>query len=156
MRKWPSLLVLLVVAVSKASPPTYDEAVKLSESIVHDAHAKQWIEGALAPFSDQHLDFKAMIQACVEMLGEGSTSVRFVVDVQAAPNSVVIYDDAPTPFSGCIKSKLEALKWPSAPENIRYLPIEINVHKPKDEVNADDVITNVTPSNKSLERTHER
>jgi len=98
----------------------------------------------------------ALLQACVGTLNEGETAARFVVDVRSAPQSVVVHDDAPTPFSSCLKDKLQALEWPRAPNDVRYLPIHFNVHRPKDgPQNADDAIKSITPPNKSLERTSE-
>jgi hypothetical protein len=155
MRTWPNLFVILFASACVASPPTYDEAVKLSESIAHNQSAKEWVEGVFAPFSDQHM--RALLPACVGTLNEGETAARFVVDVQAAPQRVVVHDGAPTSFSSCLKDKLQALEWPRAPKDIRYLPILINARRPKDGPhNADDVIRSITPSNKSLERTRER
>ena len=155
MRTWPTLLVMLFVAVCKASPPTYDEAVKLTENIAHNVQAKEWVESVLTPFSNQHME--AVLHPCVEKLSEGATAARFVVDVEAAPKSVVVYDDAPTPFSSCLKDRLQALEWPRAPKDVRYLPIHFNAHRPKDgPQNADHAIKSITPSNKSLERTRDR
>jgi hypothetical protein len=152
MRTWPTLAVMCLVVVCRASPPTYDEAVKLSEGVAHNAKAKGWVDTVFAPFSKQHLE--VALHTCVEMLSEGATQARFVIDLQPAPQSVVVHDDAPTPFSDCLKGKLQELKWPMAHEGIRYLPLVINAHRPKDGAqSADDVIISVTPSNKSLERT---
>jgi hypothetical protein len=148
MRTWPRLFVFLFVSVCNASPPTYDEAVKLSENIARSESAKEWAEGVFAPFSNQHM--RASLQACVETLNEGETAARFVVDVREAPKSVVVHDDTPTPFSSCLKGKLQALEWPKAPEEIQYLPVHINAHRPKDgPQNADDLIKSITPSNSS-------
>ena len=144
---------MLFVAVCKASPPTYDEAVKLSENI-DNVRTKEWVESVLKPFSNHHME--AVLHLCVDLLSEGSTAARFVVDVQAAPKSVLVHDDAPTPFSDCLKGKLQALEWPKPPKDIRYLPIVINAHRPKDgPQNADDVIISITGSNTPLERTRE-
>jgi hypothetical protein len=155
MHAWPKFVVILFVAVCDASPPTYDEAERLSESLTLNENVKEWVEGVFSPFSDQH--FGALFQACAHTLSEGETAARFVVDVGSAPKSVLVHDDAPTPFSSCLKGKLEALAWPKAPKEIRYIPIQINAHRPKDgPQNADDVIKSITPFNKSLERTRER
>jgi hypothetical protein len=151
VRAWPTLAVMLLVVVCRASPPTYDEAVKLSENVAHNAKAKGWLDTVFAPFSKQHME--VALHTCVAMLGEGATQARFVIDLQPAPKGVVVHDDSPTLFSGCLKDKLQALKWPVAHEGMRYLPIVINAHRPKDgPQNADHVIISITPSNKSLER----
>jgi hypothetical protein len=154
MRNWSNLFVILFASVCIASPPTYDEAAKLSESIAHNKDAKEWVEGVFTPFSNQHMG--ALFQACAGTLNEGETAARFVVDLRAAPQSVVVHDDAPTPFSGCLKDRLQALEWPKAPKGVRYLPINFNAHRPKDgPQNADDAIKSIMPSNKSLERTRD-
>jgi hypothetical protein len=155
MRTWPNLFVILFATVCDASPPTYDEAVKLAEGIANNESAKKWLKGEFAPFSNQHMG--TLFQACVETLSEGETAARFVIDVRAAPHSVVVHDDAPTPFSSCLKGKLQALEWPKAPEDVQYIPIHFNAHRPNDgPQNADSAINSITPSNKPLERTRGR
>jgi hypothetical protein len=154
MRAWPKLFVMLIVPVCSASPPTYDEAVKFSDSTAQTQDAKEWVESVLAPFSDQYME--ALLQACVGLLNEGQTAARFVVDVRKAPKTVVVHDDAPTPFSSCLRGKLQALEWPKPPKELPYLPIQVNARRPKDgPQNADHLIKSVTPSNKSLGRTRE-
>jgi hypothetical protein len=113
------------------------------------------MNGVFTPFTGQH--FEVMVAACAESLGEGPSATRLVIDVQAAPERVAVQDEAPTPFSKCLKAKLEALTWPKPPAGLHYLPIAINANRPKDgPQNADDVIISITPSNNSLERTRDR
>jgi len=157
MRTVPAILVAMFALVCQASPPTYDQAVELSSAIADGAQSevKRWVSSVLKPFADEH--FEAAVAACAESLGEGSTATRFVVDVQAAPERVLVYDEAPTSFSGCVKTKLEALTWPKAPADLQYLPIVVNAQKPKDGLqSADGAIISITPSNNSLERTRAR
>jgi len=157
MRTVKVLLIAMFVVVCRASPPTYDQAVELSSAIAESIQpeVKKWMNAVFTPFAGQH--FEAMVAACAESLGEGLTATRFVVDVHAAPERVAVQDEASTPFSKCLKAKLEALTWPKAPAGIQYLPISINANRPKDgPQNADDVIISITPSNNSLERTRER
>jgi hypothetical protein len=67
---------------------------------------------------------------------------------------VAINDEAPSPFSTCMKDRFQALEWPSPPSGIRYLPFEFTVHTPAQvDQHLDDVITDVRSTNKSLERT---
>ena len=157
MRTVNVLFIAMFAVVCRASPPTYDQAVELSGAIPESIQpeVKRWMNGVLTPFAGQH--FEAMVAACAESLGEGPTATRFVIDVQAAPERVAVQDEAPTPFSKCLKAKLEALTWPKPPAGLQYLPIAINANKPKDgPQNADDVIISITPSNNSLERTRDR
>jgi hypothetical protein len=157
MRTVNVLLIAMFTVACRASPPTYDQAVALSGAIPESIHpeVKDWMNGVFTPFAGQH--FETMVTACAEALVEGSTTTRFVIDVQAAPERVAVQDEAPTPFSKCLKAKLEALTWPKPPVGLHYLPIAINANKPKDgPQNADDVIISITPSNNSLERTRER
>jgi len=157
MRTVKVLIIAIFAVVCRASPPTYDQAAELSGAIAErmQPEVKKWINGVLTPFAVQH--FEAMVAACSESLGEVSTTTRFVIDVQAAPETVAVQDEAPTPFSKCLKAKLEALTWPNPPAGLQYLPIAINANKPKvGPQNADDVIISITPSNNSMERTRER
>lgn len=157
MRTFKALLIAAFIADCQASPPTYDQTVELSGAIAESAQAevKKWLSGVFKPFASQH--FEPTVAACAESLGEGSSATRLVVDVQAAPERVLVHDEAPTSFSTCVKTKLEALTWPQAPAGLQYLPIVIRAQKPKDgPQNADDVIISITPSNNSLERTRER
>ena len=156
MRVRPLLLVVLFGAACEAAPPTYDQARQLAEHAADDAHIKEWIDNVFAPFLDHHLE--KVIPPCSALMSESTpTTVRFVVDTQAAPKYVVVRDAGSSPFSECLKGKLQALEWPKAPGNIRYLPLEINSRKTNHgSQNADSAIISITPSNKSLERTGER
>jgi hypothetical protein len=155
MRTCPKVLVMLIASVCSASPPTYDEAVKFSESLAQKQGTKEWVESVLAPFSNEHMD--ALLRTCVGLLNEGETAARFVVDVRTAPKIVVVHDDTATPFSNCLRDKLQALEWPRPPNEVQYLPIKINAHRPKEgPQNADHLIESITPSNTSFERTRKR
>src|SRR5262245_1930615 len=104
MRTVTALLIALFMVVCQASPPNYDQAVELSGTLAEGAQTevKKWVSSVFTPFADQH--FEATVAACAESLGEGSTATRFVIDVQAAPERVVIQDEASTPFSKCLKA----------------------------------------------------
>jgi len=157
MRTVTALLAAMCVVACPASPPTYDQAVELTGAMAEgvQSEVKGWMSSVFTPFADQH--FEATVAACAESLREGSSATRFVIDMRAAPERVLIYDEASTAFSRCVKTELETLSWPQAPANLQYLPVAINADKPKDgPQNADDVIISITPSNKSLERTRER
>jgi hypothetical protein len=156
MRTVSLFVVMSIVTGCEASPPSYDQASTSVQRRSDFPAIKAWSTRTFGPFWDRHL--KEVVVACSEAVNEGtSTTARFVVDARAAPKHVTIYESESTSFSYCVKQKMQALEWPQAPSEIRYLPIEINVDATTSEgQNADDVITSVTPSNKSLERTRER
>jgi hypothetical protein len=134
--------------------PKYEEALAKASGLSDDALVKEWGEKVGGLFAAKHFD--ASILKCAHFIPEStSLTAHLVVDANGSSPPTRIADEMPTPFSSCLKGELQTLAWPKAPASLRYLPIEIKGHysgasadKP-----ADDVIIDVAPANKSLERT---
>ena len=136
--------------------PAFSEASDAAATLASEPRLKEWMEGEFAAFWKRNLE--SIVPPCVQAIPEStSVSARLVVDLHSAPAPLRIGDESPTPFSTCVSARMQSLAWPAAPGELRYLPITIDAHAPSlDPKAADDVISNITPSNKSLERTREK
>jgi hypothetical protein len=142
MRIASAVLVFLIAAGCAESPPTYEQVVGSMEQSPDVAIVKEWSAATLSPFLDANV--QVIIVPCAALVSEGaSTTARFLVEAQAAPGHVRIHDEAPSAFSACLKGRMQALNWPRAPGELRYIPVEISAHQPAHagDRNADDAIT---------------
>ena len=154
MRRQLVISLVLLASGCANQMPKYDEALAKANGLTDDALVKEWGENVGGLFAGQH--FEATILKCVHFIPEStSLTAHLVVDANGATPPTRISDEMPTPFSSCLKGELQTIAWPKAPASLRYLPIEIKGHNSDASTDkpADDVIINIAPSNKSLERT---
>jgi hypothetical protein len=152
--------LLLQVNTASATKPqmTYQEAATAAETQAQDPAVAGWAQEALAPLFDK--EYKALLESCFKSVSETEpTSARIVVIL--GPDGVAITSDPEGSelFTNCIANGLRSWNWPSPPKGAIYIPLTLNI-RPPDPADAnkaaDEIIRDLSPSNKSLERTRER
>lgn len=128
---------------------SYGEAHEQLTALSGHHPAKKWGENVVAPFLQRNIE--PIVVDCTRHVPEAvPVTARFVIDVSRRSIPPRIADEAPTPFSDCLRTGLQALNWPKAPPGIRFMPIEITGGNDSLEAkDADEVIISVTPDNTS-------
>lgn len=152
MRSATFLASLFVLNCWAADAPTYDEAVAETQVYATDPAFITWVSGTLKPFIESHFD--TSVSPCLIHLEGRAIAVRFVVEVGSRIARVHMQQNAERRLSECLSDHLRGLNWPMPPSGARYLPLTLNLQSPSR--TTDEVISDLTPFNTSLERTRDR
>jgi len=154
-------LVFALMSISATSAVssllTYQEAVAAAETQSQDPAVIGWAKEALAPLFET--EFKGLLETCVKSVSEiEPTAARLVVILRKGEVTITIDPEGSGSFSRCFADGLQKWHWPTPPTSVVYVPLALNL-RPKDpaesEKEAEQIIRDLTPSNKSLERSRE-
>jgi hypothetical protein len=150
---------LMPVSAAAAARPrmSYQEAVVVAEAQSHDPAVVKWAQEILAPLFET--EYKALLENCMKSVSAiEPTAARIVVILDRDRVAITVDPEGSELFSTCVADRLQRWNWPMPPKGAVYVPLELNA-RPPDPAEADkaaeQIIRDIAPTNKSLERARE-
>jgi hypothetical protein len=123
-----TFLMLAFAAGCSREMPTYDQVVELGREDSRAAQVTEWRTKVLDQFWPAHMD--GVVQPCQHLLKVGErVAPRFVIDAGAPSRPHPVRDESQTALSRCLAQQLRELDWPTPPDDLRFVPIEIALLK---------------------------